>query len=372
VRNALLGMPIGDIDIATTLKPQTVMRLAQVAGFHTVPTGIDFGTVTVIINHRPFEVTSLRRDVRSDGRRAIVAFGEDWHEDAKRRDFTINALYCDAAGIIYDEVGGLEDVMARRIRFIGAAEMRIREDYLRILRFFRFFAYYGDGRPDGQALKAIVRQRQGLLKLSSERIWGELKKILGATNPHRTLLWMRQSGVLSLILPESEKWGIDLVPGLIQAECLGAFVPDPLLRLMSMIPPDETAIKILARRLKLANFEKKRLIDWATTPSIAADMEEGELNKILYKKNVGSIIDKVKLALASHALKRVPLFDAYQNLLTKIENWQRPCLPLNGRDLIDHGVESGAVLGEILTKLEADWIASDFRLTKTDLLAKLS
>jgi len=365
VRNSLLSEAIDDIDIATTWEPQQIINLTQAAGFHCVPTGIDFGTVTVIINHRPFEVTSLRADVASNGRHAEVAFGQNWREDAKRRDFTINALYCDAQGTLYDEVGGLEDIKARRIRFIGEAEARIEEDYLRILRFFRFFAYYGEGRPDAPALRAIVRQREGLSKLSAERVWGEMKKLLRAPAPYRALLWMRQSGVLSLILPESEKWGIDRMSGLIEAERACAFAPDPLLRLMGMIPPDGERIKQLANRLKLSSLERKRLVAWAQSPDIAADISERFLKKTLYAQGKEAVMDKVKLACS------VGNIDSYRGILERIEQWQRPSFPLNGRDLIASGMKAGPDLGKVLAKLEADWIMSDFSLTKTQLLAKL-
>jgi len=370
VRNTLLGEPVEDIDIATTWPPQKVISLAQKAGFHTVPTGLDFGTVTIIINHRPFEVTSLRADLASNGRHAVVAFGQDWQVDANRRDFTINALYCDAKGKIYDEVGGLEDIKARRIRFIGEADARIEEDYLRILRFFRFFACYGEGRPDTQALRAIVRQREGLHKLSAERIWGEIKKLLRALSPHRSLLWMRQSGVLSLIVPESEKWGIDLIPKLIEAEKAHAFLPDPLLRLMSIIPPEEKRARELAARLKLSGLEKKRLVAWTKAANIHPDIAAHDLKRILYVEGLEGISDKVKLALAAN-LDKEKECDSYREILKKIDNWQRPSFPLNGRDLIEYGIKTGSNLGKILAKLEADWVESDFHLTKNQLLSRL-
>jgi len=345
------------------------MRLSEKSGWRSVPTGLDFGTITILINHRPFEVTTLRTDLASDGRHALVAFGKDWQQDAKRRDFTINALYCDGDGVIHDYVGGLDDIEHRHIRFIGDSHARIREDYLRILRFFRFFAYYGDGRPDKAALTAIVSEREGLLKLSAERIWSELKKMLLAPNPHRAVLWMRQSGVLSLIVPESEKWGIDLFPGLIEAEKICGFPADPLLRLMSMIPPDRARVSELAHRLKLSGTEKNRLIAWSETASLipnilAPDISARDLKKILYRQKKSALQDCIKLALAAD-------IDAYGEIFLKIEQWQRPHFPLNGHDLMEHGVTSGPELGRILTQLEEIWIDSDFSLTKAQLLAAL-
>src|SRR5690606_10002862 len=208
VRNALFGEPVADVDIATTTPPQETVRRAEAAGFKAVPTGFEHGTVTVVAEGRPFEVTTLRADVETDGRRARVVFGRDWQADAERRDFTINALYAEADGTVVDLVGGLADIAARRLRFIGDAEARIREDYLRILRFFRFFAWYGEGRPDAEGLKACARLKGGLSGLSAERVWAETKKLLSAPDPSRALLWMRQTGVLAASLAESEKWGI--------------------------------------------------------------------------------------------------------------------------------------------------------------------
>ena len=195
----------------------------------------------------------LRADVETDGRRAKVSFGRDWKLDAERRDFTINALYAEADGTVVDLVGGIADIEARRLRFIGDAEARIREDYLRILRFFRFFAWYGDGRPDAEGLKACARLKEGLGQLSAERVWSELKKLLSAPDPSRALLWMRQAGVLTSVLPESEKWGIDAIHGLTKAEKDLGWTPDPLLRLEAIVPPDAARMKTLAERLRFSD-----------------------------------------------------------------------------------------------------------------------
>jgi len=218
VRNSLMGLAVADIDIATTLLPETVMERAAAAGIKAVPTGIAHGTVTLVIDGRPFEVTTLRTDVETDGRRAKVAFSMDWQSDAERRDLTINALYANASGEVIDLVGGLADIEKRNIRFIGNAATRIEEDYLRILRFFRFFAWYGSGRPDAEGLKASSAARSKLKTLSAERVWSELRKLLSAEDPGRALLWMRQVAVLSEILPETEKWGIDAIPALVSTE----------------------------------------------------------------------------------------------------------------------------------------------------------
>ncbi|EHS53925.1 Polynucleotide adenylyltransferase region [Rhizobium sp. PDO1-076] len=207
VRNGLLGLPVSDIDLATTLQPEEVIARAKAAGIKAVPTGIEHGTVTLVLDGKGYEVTTLRRDVETDGRRAQVAFGADWQEDAERRDLTINGLYAGQDGQVIDLVGGLADIETRTVRFIGDAEQRIAEDYLRVLRFFRFFAYYGHGRPDAAGLKACARAREKLKTLSAERVWSEMKKLLSARDPGRALLWMRQSGVLGEILPENGKMG---------------------------------------------------------------------------------------------------------------------------------------------------------------------
>ncbi|TIN11824.1 MAG: hypothetical protein E5Y59_15405, partial [Mesorhizobium sp.] len=234
-------------------------RRAEAAGFKAVPTGIEHGTITIVAGGKPFEVTTLRADIETDGRRAKVSFGRDWKADAERRDFTINALYAEADGTIVDLVGGIADIEARRLRFIGDPEARIREDYLRILRFFRFFAWYGDGRPDAEGLKACARLKEGLGQLSVERVWSELKKLLSAPDPSRALLWMRQAGVLTSVLPESEKWGIDAIHALTRAEKDLGWTPDPLLRLEAIVPPDAARMKTLAERLRFSVSEAGRL-----------------------------------------------------------------------------------------------------------------
>ena len=283
VRNALLGEAVRDVDIATTTTPEETMRRAEAAGFNPVPTGAAHGTVTVIAHGEPYEVTTLRADIETDGRRAKVLFGRDWKSDAERRDFTINALYAEADGTVIDLIGGLADLEGRVLRFIGDPEKRIREDYLRILRFFRFFAWYGSGRPDAEGLKACARLKDGLDRLSAERVWSELKKLLSAPDPSRALLWMRQAGVLSRVLPESEKWGIDAIHALVKTERDLSWMPDPLLRLEAILPPDAERLSKLAARLKLSKAETGRLLAWAEAGNISASTSEGEFVKTLYR-----------------------------------------------------------------------------------------
>jgi tRNA nucleotidyltransferase/poly(A) polymerase len=376
VRNALLGQQVADVDIATTTLPEETMRRAQAAGFKPVPTGVEHGTVTVVAGGKPHEVTTLRADVETDGRRAKVSFGRDWKADAERRDFTINALYADADGTVIDLVGGLADIETRRLRFIGDAEARIREDYLRILRFFRFFAWYGDGRPDAEGLKACARLKDGLDRLSAERVWMELKKLLAAPDPSRALLWMRQAGVLSRVLPESEKWGIDAVHGLVKTGQDLGWTPDALLRLEAIVPPDAARMKGLAERLKLSKGEANRLLRWALTGPVEAKATETMLAKALYRGDPQGIVDRLRLALAA-ARTRAAGDDAamleaggLSRLLAYAGKWEKPVFPVKGADLAALGVAAGPTLGALLKTLENDWIESGFSLDRDALLKR--
>ena len=377
VRNSLMGIPIADVDLATTLKPEEVIARAEAAGIKAIPTGIDHGTVTLVIDRRPFEVTTLRRDVSTDGRRAEVAFTDDWQEDASRRDLTINGLYADANGEVIDLVEGLADIETRTVRFIGDGETRIREDYLRILRYFRFFAFYGSGRPDAAALRAMAREKDGLKRLSAERVWSELKKLLSADDPGRALLWMRTAGILTLILPETEKWGIDEVPGLIAAERAFGWKPDPLLRLASMVPPDVERLAAMAERLRLSKQEAAFLVEWASSPKIPEKIAATAFRRMLYRSGKGGVIVRLKLQLSIVRAKAegdtalMPEVARLSALLREAESWSRPVFPLSGADVLAKGVSPGPRVGELLSRLEEEWVASDFIAEKPALLARL-
>ena len=375
VRNALLGEPIADVDIATTNLPNETVRRAEAAGFRAIPTGAEHGTITVISDGKQFEVTSLRADVETDGRRAKVVFGRDWKLDAERRDFTINALYAKADGSVIDLVGGLADLESRTLRFIGDAETRISEDYLRILRFFRFFAWYGKSRPDAEGFKACSRLKKGLDVLSAERVWFEVKRLLSAPDPSRALFWMRKASVLTAALPESEKWGIDAIHALIRAENDLGWNADPLLRLASIVPPDAAHMKTLGERLRLSNVETDRLVQWAVSEKIEPTVTEGELAKRLYRGNVEAVSDRLRLDLASARGRverdekaRIQAGD-YFHLLTFVGKWQKPEFPLRGGDFEALCVE-GALLGSLLKVLEAEWIESGFLLERDALLKR--
>ncbi|MCF6108839.1 MULTISPECIES: CCA tRNA nucleotidyltransferase [Mesorhizobium] len=376
VRNALIGQPVADVDIATTTVPDETIRRAEAAGFKAVPTGIEHGTITIVAGGKPFEVTTLRADIETDGRRAKVSFGRDWKADAERRDFTINALYAEADGTIVDLVGGIADIEARRLRFIGDPEARIREDYLRILRFFRFFAWYGDGRPDAEGLKACARLKEGLGQLSVERVWSELKKLLSAPDPSRALLWMRQAGVLTSVLPESEKWGIDAIHALTRAEKDLGWAPDPLLRLEAIVPPDAARMKTLAERLRFSVSDAGRLRQWALTAPVEPKTTEAGLAKRLYRGDRQGIVDRLRLSLASARARAVEDNDAlleaggFSRLLAFAEKWKKPGFPLKGADLTRLGASPGPKLGATLKNLENEWIESGFALDRGALLKR--
>lgn len=376
VRNALLGEPVTDIDIATTCLPDETEKRAGEAGFKPVPTGKAHGTITVVAQGKPFEVTTLRADVENHGRHATVAFGRDWQVDAERRDFTINALYATADGQVIDLVGGVADLEKRNLRFIGNAEDRIREDYLRILRFYRFFAWYGSGRPDAEGIKASARLKSGLSQLSAERIWAELKKLLAAPDPSRALLWMRQSGVLTAVLPESEKWGIDAVSGIVAAERDLSWPVDPILRLMSIIPPTAERVDSLSERLKLSKNEAKRLQEWAGFGEIPVETSEISLAKRLFSAGHRPGVDKLRLALAAARVRGVQndldlvAAGQYSQLLKYAEKWIAPKFPLQGRDLVALGAAQDERLGKALATLRDEWVSSGFTLGREALVER--
>lgn len=377
VRNSLMGLPVADIDIATTLLPETVVERAEGAGIKAVPTGIAHGTVTLVIDGKPFEITTLRRDVETDGRRAVVAFSRDWQADAERRDLTINALYASADGEVVDLVGGLADLERRNIRFIGDAATRIAEDYLRILRFFRFFAYYGTGRPDAEGLRACAAAKSKISTLSAERVWSEMKKLLAAPDPGRALLWMRQIGILTEVLPETEKWGIDAIPGLIAAEQAFGWPAEALLRLAAIVPPDAARLTKLAERLRLSKAEGAYLQAWANAPIVKDDISEAAFDRLLYRHDQTGVAARLKLALAVARSKAEGDFEEMARvarlgkLLERTANWKKPAFPLNGADALAAGVGAGPRVGELLGKLEQEWLDANFAMNRASLLARL-
>ncbi|NDV85659.1 CCA tRNA nucleotidyltransferase [Aurantimonas aggregata] len=377
VRNTFMGHAVTDVDVATTNHPSETTSRIEAAGFRAIPTGVEHGTVTAVTPDGVFEVTTLRRDIETDGRRAVVSFGRDWQADAERRDFTINALYCEADGTVVDLVGGLADIETKTLRFIGDAEARIREDYLRILRFFRFFAWYGEGRPDAGGIRAATRLKEGLDGLSPERVWKELKRLLTAPDPSRALLWMRQTGVLTRILRESERWGIDAIHGLVDAEGAFSWPADPMLRLAAIVPPDAARLAELARRLRLSNGERDRLLAFAHAEAVTPETDDHALRTRLYFGDRQAIADRLKLALAAERARAGVTADSLTRiaaLVRQLETATRfapPEFPLNGTDLQEAGIAPGPELGQTLERLRRLWAESGFTLGRESLLAKL-
>ncbi|MET4683219.1 CCA tRNA nucleotidyltransferase [Brevundimonas faecalis] len=347
VRNALIGAPIDDVDIATVLRPEAVVEALKAAGLRSVPTGIEHGTVTAISDREPFEITTLRRDVSTDGRRATVAFTDDWAEDAGRRDFRLNALYADAQGVILDPTGrGYDDALAGRIVFVGEAEQRIREDYLRILRFYRFHAWYGRGAPDAEAVAACAALAEGVGRLSAERVSKELLKLLAAPDPRPAVRLMDQAGVLAQTIPQPES--------LFLFEVMVERSADPVLRLSALLPDDPTAVNEAARALRLSNAQRDRLVA-ATTTKAKTDMSDREARAALYRDGVQAFSDRVMRAWAAGGDPAEG-----QRLLALAEGWERPALPVGGRDLARLGVKPGPETGRLLKAFEEGWIADDF------------
>lgn len=350
VRNALLGAPVDDIDIATTLKPEDTDRAIRAAGLKAVPTGMAHGTVTAVSERTPFEITTLRRDVSTDGRNATVAFTDDWAEDAARRDFRLNALYADADGRVFDPTGqGVADVEAGRIVFVGDAETRITEDYLRILRFFRFFAWYGRGEPDAAALAACRKRAAGMDRLSAERVSKELMKLLAAPDPRPAMTAMDAAGVLGHVLPEATSRGL--------FEAAVDLSGDPVLRLMTLLPADVEVAKRVSARLRLANAVRDRLMQGATAlPSVDLSMSEAAARAMIYRHGDRAVTDSLYRRWARSPDRT----EAARRLIALARDWTPPGLPVGGRQIARLGVPPGPETGRLLKAFEEGWIADDF------------
>ena len=370
VRNALWGEDVGDIDLACQLEPEAVVAALTAADIRHVPTGIAHGTVTAVIDSQPYEITSLRRDVETDGRRATVAYTTDWAEDAQRRDLTINALYADMTGHVYDPTGqGLLDLKSRKFRFVGDAEQRVQEDYLRILRFFRFLALYGgQEKVDAASLKACREHQAGIKKLSAERVWMELKKLLSADNPVRACHIMLTNGILETVLPEANN--VDGLEALLRLESRENIKADPLLRIMAMSAREPLQMALLSKRLKMSKSETSRLRGWADDDAqLSTDMPERERMAAIYRSGKPVIFDRACLRAAGET---DPIQSArWMSLADFALGWQPPVFPLTGKDLAKAGVPKGPGMGKALKALEALWIRSGFSTEKPQLLAAL-
>lgn len=340
VRDELLGLPVSDVDFATRLRPDEVIERLEKARIKAVPTGIAHGTITAVADGHPAEITTLRADVDTDGRRATVAFTDDWMADASRRDFTINALYADPVdGEVYDYFGGLDDLQARRVRFIGDPLVRIAEDHLRILRFFRFHARFGIGEPDAAALDACTARANDLMALSRERIADELLKLLAFADPAATVALMIERGILRPVLPEIDS--ADRLNALIAVETEGGFVPDALRRLAALLPQAPAQAEAIATRLKLSNKARKRIGEAADTDLSA--------NRQALAYWIGTESAQDRLLLAGRPADAAALND-----------WPVPRLPITGGQLIKRGVPQGPLVAKTLHAIERAWVAAGF------------
>ena len=375
VRDTLAGRKLADIDLAVPLEPEAVASRLAEAGIRAIPTGLDHGTITALIDGKGFEITTLRRDVATDGRHATVEFTDDWRADAARRDFTINAMSMDRAGTVFDYFGGRADLAAGRVRFVGDAGVRIAEDYLRIPRFFRFFARYARGEPDTEAIAAITALRAGLTRLSAERVWQEIKHILATPDPRAALRLMAETGVLGIVLPEAT--------GLARFEAAisRAAPPDPILRLVALIETDDAELErfpftrkrssfilasnfirsdriadptrsdiALADRLRLSEAERVRLAALRTAPDLPPDIGDGALRRALAEVESNILIGRTWLA--PDDADRAPL-------RARLAATPRPIFPLKGRDALALGAEPGPLIGEALATTRAWWLARD-------------
>jgi poly(A) polymerase len=365
VRNVLIGEPTGEIDVATTALPPEVIRRAEAAGFKAVPTGIDHGTVTVVVDHQPFEVTTLREDVETFGRHAVVRFGRDWRADAARRDFTMNALSLSHDGVVHDYVGGVADIAVRRVRFIGQAAARIAEDYLRVLRFFRFHAAYGVGLPDPEGLQACIDARDKLDRLSRERVRMELMKLVIAAHAVPTLAVMAESGLLGPVLGGVPY--LAAISNMAKVEAACAFAPDPVRRLGALAVMVEEDAERLWQRLRLTNAEHERLAAMADAWWRVAPGDEAEARALLYRLGPERFTDRVLLAWARSEAGAAD--GAWHAMATLPQRWTAPAFPIRAAHLMARGVERGRGLGAALAAAEQAWIAQGFPRDKAALAA---
>jgi poly(A) polymerase len=365
VRNAVLGIPIVDIDIATTAPPAEVIRRARAAGVKSVPTGIDHGTVTLVVDGKPFEVTTLREDTETFGRKAKVAFGRDWVRDAERRDFTINGLSVDAGGVIHDHVGGYDDLIAGKVRFIGDPNRRIAEDYLRILRFFRIHAAYGNGEPDRAGYLACIDARAGLATLSAERVRMEILKLMIAEGATGALVAMADGGLLLSIFGGVAYTGP--FAAMIAAERLLGLKADPVRRLGALAVAVTEDARRLAARLRLTNSETRALDSMGHRWWRLAGMDEPTARRRLYRLGADRYRDRLMLAWA-RAAGTTPSA-SWRELATLPERWSAPKFPLKAADFVARGIAEGPALGHVLALAEDAWLAADFPLDESALKA---
>ncbi len=363
VRNALLRLPIDEVDIATTALPEEVSRRARAAGIKCVPTGVEHGTVTLVVDAKPFEVTTLREDTETFGRKAKVAFGRDWERDAERRDFTINGLSVDAEGCVHDYVGGLEDIAARRVRFIGEPSMRIAEDYLRILRFFRIHAAYGAGDPDRAGYVACIGGRAGLTNLSAERIRAEILKLMVADGAVGSVQAMVEGGLLLPIFGGVAYTG-PFAAVLSIEQALG-LAPDPIRRLGALAVAVTEDARRVASRLRLSNAETKMLDSMGHRWWRLGGMDEARARRRLYRLGEERYRDRLILAWARSGERSDDA--SWRELATLPARWAAPKFPLKAADFLARGIAEGPELGRALALAEDAWLAAEFPLERPSL-----
>ena len=371
VRNAVIGQAIADVDIATPEIPARVMERLVAAKLKVIPTGIDHGTVTAIVDGQSFEITTLRRDTSCDGRHAAVEFTTDWHEDSCRRDFTMNALSLRADGALFDDHGGIDDAKAGRVRFVGNPADRIQEDYLRILRLFRFFAWYGRVPLDAMTREACGVHAPGMTRLSAERIQRELAKILAAPDPSAAVTLMRETGALAQVLPEASDGAA--LAALISVEREAQAFSSHWLRRLAVLLSAQ-AVKDVSARLKLSNADSDQLAQLtAGEPEIHSQMSPSEFRRVLYRLGPTAAVDRLLLAWGRQP-ENVRRDDAghWRELIAVADAWVPKSLPLSGSDVLALDVAPGPAVGKILAAVEKWWIAGDFAPTRAAALAELA
>lgn len=367
VRDALLRRPLYDIDIATPERPEMVVELLESMGIKTVPTGIEHGTITAVCEGRPFEITTLRSDIETDGRHAKVTFSDDWLVDATRRDFTFNAMSCDIEGKVYDPFDGFSDLKAGRVRFVGSALERIKEDYLRLLRFFRFSAHFGKGLADAQALSACSSLKTGLDGLSGERIAQEFLRLLEAPNPAKWISLMKKEGILDHIIPESQ----DSL--LLEMLCAFEDKPDAIRRLAVLLPAKQDIVMGCAERLRLSNAQKKRLgLARRSVGTLIPSASENIVRCFLFHHGAVAARDQIMIYWAEKGFSGIGPNE--QNLLSMINAWEtEPVLfPLKGRDLMKSGLPAGPALGAALQAVQNWWCDTGCHANKEKCLEHFS
>jgi poly(A) polymerase len=370
VRNTLIGRAVTDIDIATSVRPDDVMARAERAGLAAIPTGLDHGTVTIVAGHQPFEVTTLRHDVETHGRHATVSFTEDWAGDARRRDFTINALYCDADGTLHDFTNGAADLAAHRVRFIGRPEDRIAEDYLRILRFYRFTAEYAAGTIDREGHAACAALQAGLERISAERIRAELLKLLTAPHALLAVSEMDETGLLARILGRATD--VVTFARLVAIEAANAIAADPVLRLYALAVREPDAAAALRDRLRLSKAEFERLADLALPDrALEPSLEDSRAKAFIYRHGPDGFRDGVLISWARD-LGAAPDDPVWHHHLRLADRWIAPQLPVGGRDVIALGVPPGPEVGQILAVIGDWWMAAGFPLDAALVRARLA